>query len=319
MSENLPSTKLNYDDAETLATLRATIAPDATAPEFQMFISFCKATGLNPYKKEIWFIKTKPYTKKNGERIEGKVQMMTGINGFYAIANNHPQYDGMEEIEFLYNDKKQIISAKARVWRKDRRFPSVGIALWDEYAPEPNEYNKNSIWFTKPSMMIGKVAESIGLRKAFPQELNGLYTQEEMPADFDVKAAIQAFPKKKKEPDYEPSGVFIDGKTGEVIEDNVPDSFNKPKANKSLEKVKDAIDGDDMFIIGDHVIETKGTTYGMTVRDAVKKYQDKIEHRLPKFLEADRLAIQAFMDFKNGMPANDPQFTDEDLGLTPNV
>jgi hypothetical protein len=36
--------------------------------------------------------------------------------------------------------------------------------------------------------MIVKVAESVALRKAFPQQLNGLYTQEEMPETYAATA-----------------------------------------------------------------------------------------------------------------------------------
>lgn len=40
------------------------------------------------------------------------------------------------------------------------------------------------LWKFKPRIMITKVAESIALRKAFSQQLGGLYTQEEMPAAY---------------------------------------------------------------------------------------------------------------------------------------
>ena len=35
-------------------------------------------------------------------------------------------------------------------------------------------------------MMLQKVAKSVALREAFPQEMNGIYTQEEMPQEYDV-------------------------------------------------------------------------------------------------------------------------------------
>lgn len=187
---------LDFSDKEMLSTLKDNIAPEATPSEFKMFVEFCKGTGLNPFKREIWFIKTKSYTSKDGKKVEGKVQMMTGIAGFYAIANSHPQYDGMEET-IIKRDGERIVRAIAKVWRKDRRFPSIGIAEFKEYCPEKNQYNNNSIWFTKPIVMISKAAESIALRKAFPNELNGLYTQEEMPKDFEVKdIAPKPAPKK---------------------------------------------------------------------------------------------------------------------------
>lgn len=188
---------LNYNDASLLATIKATIAADATDDEFKMFVEFCKGTGLNPFKKEIWFIKTKEkrwYSQKEQKEIviAPKVQMMTGIAGFYAIANSHPQYDGMEETVIERGPGGKILRATAKVWRKDRRFPSVGVAEWAEYAPADDS---KSIWATKPSVMIAKVAESIALRKAFPNELNGLYTTEEMPKDYEPKDVTPTPPK----------------------------------------------------------------------------------------------------------------------------
>lgn len=148
--------------------LLATVAKGATESEFQMFLEFCKSTGLNPFKKEIWFIKT-----------GAGVQMMTGINGFLTIANNHPQFDGMT-VKIDEQDGK-LVSATCTVYRKDRKYPSEATVYYAEYA-------KNSpIWRTMPRMMLQKVAKSVALREAFPQELNGMYTQEEMPAEFSLE------------------------------------------------------------------------------------------------------------------------------------
>lgn len=148
--------------------LLATVAKGATEAEFEMFLEFCKSTGLNPFKKEIWFIKT-------GQG----VQMMTGINGFLTIANNHPQFDGMT-VKIDEQDGK-LVSATCTVYRKDRKYPSEATVYYSEYA-------KNSpIWRTMPRMMLQKVAKSVALREAFPQELNGMYTQEEMPQEYSIQ------------------------------------------------------------------------------------------------------------------------------------
>lgn len=148
-----------------------TVAKGATESEFEMFLEFCKSTGLNPYKKEIWFIKT-------GQG----VQMMTGINGFLAIANRNPNYDGME-VSIEEQDGK-LISATAKVYRKDRKYPSCATVYFNEYF-KPTKFG-NGMWEKMPKMMLQKVAKSVALREAFPQELGGLYTEEEMPDD-DVK------------------------------------------------------------------------------------------------------------------------------------
>lgn len=160
---------------EQVALLKQTVAKNATDAELSMFIEFCKSTKLNPFKKEIWFIK--------GEK--GGVQMMTGINGFLAIANNHPEFDGME-VSVEEKDGK-VVSATAKVYRKDRKYPSVATVYLSEYF-KPSKYG-NGMWEKMPRMMLQKVAKSVALREAFPQELNGIYTQEEMPPEFSLNSA----------------------------------------------------------------------------------------------------------------------------------
>ena len=155
---------LDFTQREVLNTIKATVAKDLTDAELALFIEHCKGTRLNPYKKEVWAIKA-----------GGRLQVMTGIAGFLAIANNHPMFDGMEvEVD---NDEKPT-KATCRVWRKDRKFPAVGVALLKEYGRE------TPIWKQMPRVMLTKVAKSIAIREAFPTELNGIYTEEEMPQQF---------------------------------------------------------------------------------------------------------------------------------------
>jgi len=162
MSKELTTTT----NLEMLNTLRNTVAPGLTDPEFMLFAEMCRATGLNPATKEIWAIKA-----------GGRLQLMTGINGFLKIANSHPQFDGME-IEFERDDKGNLIAATAKVYRKDRRFPSIATAYLAEYGKQ------TPIWKQMPSIMLSKCAKSLAIREAFINELGGLYTAEEMPASF---------------------------------------------------------------------------------------------------------------------------------------
>ena len=160
-------------DGEQLALIRQTVAKDATNAELQMFIEFCKSTRLNPFKREIWFIKTP----------QG-VQIMTGIAGFLTIANAHPQFDGMEVS--IQEDGGKLISATAKVYRKDRKYPSVATVYLKEYF-KPSRTG-NGLWEKMPRMMLQKVAKSVALREAFSQELNGMYTEEEMPSEYAAPA-----------------------------------------------------------------------------------------------------------------------------------
>jgi len=209
--KNVVKQKTTNKEEERL--LLQTVARGATELEFKMFLEFCRSTGLNPFKREIWFI-------KNGN----SVQIMTGINGFLAIANRHPEYDGMQ-VDIQEEDGK-LISATASVYRKDRKHPSTAKVFFNEYA-------KNSpIWKSMPKMMLQKVAKSVALREAFPQELGGIYTQEEMPEEYSLKQTkiyhydISKYAEPEKVPEilnyfYEKGGCTIDGSiviTNEKIE-----------------------------------------------------------------------------------------------------
>lgn len=185
MTKELTTTNMNM---EMLQALRNTVAPGLTEPEFLLFAEMCRATGLNPATKEIWAIKA-----------GGRLQLMTGINGFLRIANSHPQFDGME-VSFEW-DGKQLVSCTVKVHRKDRKFPSVATAYWSEYSkPSP-------VWKQMPSVMLAKCAKSLAIREAFIQELGGLYTAEEMPSSF---AAPQVQPIDGME-------AVVSTKTGEVL------------------------------------------------------------------------------------------------------
>lgn len=158
------SLAIDFANREVVQTLKATVAQGLTEPEFRLFVDYCKSTGLNPFKKEVWAIKA-----------GGRLQIMTGINGFLTIANKNPAFDGLE---CSVDDDENPTKAVCKVYRKDRKYPSEGVAMIKEY------YKKTPIWDQMPRVMLTKVAKSIALREAFPQELGSLYAQEEMPAEY---------------------------------------------------------------------------------------------------------------------------------------
>lgn len=245
---------INYDDKKTIETLKATVALGATDEEFRMFAEICKATGLNPFKKEIWFIKTKGYTKNDGTQVPGKVQIMTGIMGYLSIANSHPQFDGMEcEIE---RDKEgKPLRAIAKVWRKDRKFPSVGEAMWSEYYQKGQEYKgqyKPSVWDQKPSIMISKVAKSIALREAFSQQLSGTYTEDEMPIEY---GAPKEEPKTATPPKPEPK------------------KLEAPKSEVTLYDVKEPTRDQLLFFEKRGVVQDPETLYWVSPKDLGPKLE----------------------------------------------
>lgn len=320
MTENLPTIKPQFDvnDPEVVNAIRTSIAHDATDAEFTMFMMMVKSSGLNPFRKEIWFIKTKEkrwWDKKEGKEVvvPPKVQMMTGINGYFAIANNHPQFDGMEETAIEYDDKGRFVRAVAKAWRKDRRFPSVGVAYWDEYGPKDEG---KTLWHMKPRMMLAKVAESIALRKAFPQELNGLYTEEEMPREYSARAvddvdraSLDAYRADKGLPCV--GGEPFNPETGEVI---TPLPVKQP-----LEIVQELIAADNWPELGKFEVEIK--TRGKGTRKAPVAYlvehnrewvDEQLGPKKGKLPKAYELALEAFSVWWDAMGSGGGLDDDQD-------
>ena len=108
--------------------------------------------------------------------------IQTSIDGFRVIAERSGTYGGQDEPIFTEVEKK-VTSCRITVYRfrGDVRYPAaVGLAYWDEYVQLDREGKPMGLWNKMPHTMLAKVAEALALRKAYPQDLSGLYTTEEM-------------------------------------------------------------------------------------------------------------------------------------------
>lgn len=145
------------DEQEMIQTLKQTVCKGATDAQFHMFVEICKATGLNPLLKEIWFVPG--------------VGIIAARDGYLRVANEHPQFDGMST--HVDRDEKNVpIKATCTVWRKDRNHPTICEAYFSEYR------KSSGTWNTYPSAMISKVAEVLALKRSF--SINGVVSEEEM-------------------------------------------------------------------------------------------------------------------------------------------
>jgi phage recombination protein Bet len=140
-----------------LETIRQTVCKGATEAQFRMFIEVCKATGLNPFLKEIYYAP--------------QIGVMASRDGYLRKANDHPQFDGMET-RVERNDQNVPIKATCSVWRKDRGHPVICEAYYSEYK------KASQVWQQYPSAMIAKVAEVLALKRSFA--INGVVTEEEI-------------------------------------------------------------------------------------------------------------------------------------------
>lgn len=150
---------------DQLALIKVQIAPKANPAELALFLNQCKRTGLDPLSRQIYCI-----------HLGGKMTIQTSIDGFRVIAERSGDYAGQDEPAFK-EEGGRIISCTVIVYRfrGDKRYPAaVGVAYLAEYNAGGQMWNK------MPHTMLAKCAEAQALRKAYPQDLSGLYTMDEM-------------------------------------------------------------------------------------------------------------------------------------------
>lgn len=160
-------------DSQQIAIIKDTICKGASDSELQFFLQVCKRTGLDPFSKQIYSI------PRGGQRT-----IQVGIDGLCLIADRTGKYMPGKESVFSYAQNGGLISCTAYIKKqaKDGSWHEVNaVAFWDEY-------NANQgLWKKMPHRMLEKCALALCLRKAFPSDLSGLYTHEEMEQADNVK------------------------------------------------------------------------------------------------------------------------------------
>ena len=174
---------------EQLALIKRTVAKDATNDELAMFLHISKKAGLDPFMKEIWFVKYKG----------GETLMMTGRDGFLSIAQKSGEFQGLQsaaiyegdEFSIDYSNPQDIkINHKTNpfkkeagkivgAWARTKRLNCIDTVEIVDFKDYYKSFaGKKSMWDKYPSAMVKKVAESVALRKQF--NIAGIVSKEEM-------------------------------------------------------------------------------------------------------------------------------------------
>lgn len=204
---------------------------NVTDQEAMMFLGLCKGQKLNPFIKEAYLIK---YEDKQ------PATMVVSKDVFMKRAIKNPDFEGIEsgvivlnsygEVEykkgaFYLKDREQLVGAWATVHRKSWKYPISLEVNYDEYVGRKTNGEVNSQWASKPATMIIKVAETQALRKAFVEDLQGMYDETEM-------------------------NVSVEGSVVEVVnEPQVKQEVLEAKTSQQeyKESIPEVVDGNDIF------------------------------------------------------------------------
>lgn len=215
------------------------VSNNVTQADLDIFLAQSKRTGLDPFSNQIYMIGRKQKNKETGQ-FEIKQTIQVSIDGLRLIAHRVAQqcHEVFSMSDTLWADNSGTwhdvwlaptppAAAKVSVKRGGGVFSAV--ALFKEYAPI-YDGKLNGMWKSKPALMIAKCAEALALRKAFPTDLSGIYTDDEMENAKDYSEPVEPTQNKTVEPTKN-----IDPKQNvEIIEAEV---VNEPQSNPATPRL----------------------------------------------------------------------------------
>lgn len=157
----------------------------ASQGDVDVFFRYCQATGLDPFRNQIYMI-----------RRQNKWTIQTGINGYRKITSKVAAAQGKamsitgqqwcgEDGQWVnvWLSKEPPAAARCTVGVGEGSFTAV--AVYSEYVQVTKDGRPNSMWARMPANQLVKCAEAAAHRMACPDDLSGLYIEEELPTRVD--------------------------------------------------------------------------------------------------------------------------------------
>jgi len=151
---------------EQITVIKKQLCPGISDPDLLHFGMVCQRTGLDPFARQIYAIMR-----------GNKMTIQTGIDGYRLTAARSGVLAGIDDAEYDSEESDNPAWARVTVYRMVQgvRCLFIAKARWSEYRQA-----SSPMWKTMPYLLLGKCAEALALRKAFPAELSGMYTNDEM-------------------------------------------------------------------------------------------------------------------------------------------
>ncbi len=178
---------------QQLAALEAVGVEGASQGEIALFFHQCVRTGLDPFVRQIYMVGRKDNRKG---RVVYTIQ--TGIDGYRLIADRTGRHLGTAKAVFErkvhpvtgQEDTLCVVAVHKNVGGTVADYS--GEAWYSEYVQTNFNGQPAQMWAKMPAVMLAKCAEAIALRRAFPQDLSGIYTSEEMDQAGSERPMVQA-------------------------------------------------------------------------------------------------------------------------------
>lgn len=213
--------------------LRVVRFPHLSDAEFDAVMEMCQRRRLDPWRHV--------YADAMGDqRGRRELKVITTIDAFRLLADRTEKYDGTTLAEYLDADgnwHKEVwptrlgnpVAAKIGVRRKGFSQPQYEVATWDryvQYIDTPRGPEVSEFWVKGGAQQLAKCALALAYRSAFPEEIGGLYTRDEMaqahnPASVTPRVAAPpaVVERRAQAIEAEPEEVVFDEETPETLVD----------------------------------------------------------------------------------------------------